>query len=317
MQRVGRVNRIGATAPRIYIYNFNPTACVDDDIELRKKAIMKLQAFHTALGEDSQIYSESEEVDNFGLFDRSPEEEERDERLALLMELRQFRQQHPEQFRRIKGLPLHARVGRADPVRAGGTVTFIRSQRRDAFYRLNPAAEIEEIALLEAAAEFRAPDPAERAIPLHAAHHDHINAALERFKEASTAEALQNQTVDAAQGPNEARALRYLDGFSSLPFVNEEERALIQAAKLAVRRARFQNLQRQINQLQRSTKTVKLTPAALADKLIQILRTYPLQQADAAPVTAAVARPLDTTPEIILSESFDWLAQSKAGRSQS
>jgi hypothetical protein len=136
MQRVGRVNRIGATAPRIYIYNFYPTACVDDDIELRKKAIMKLQAFHTALGEDSQIYSEAEEVDNFGLFDRSPEEEERDERLALLMELRQFRQQHPEQFRRIKGLPLRARVGRADPARAGGTVTFIRSQRRDAFYRI-------------------------------------------------------------------------------------------------------------------------------------------------------------------------------------
>ena len=39
---------------------------------------MKLQAFHTALGEDSQIYSETEEVDNFGLFERSPEEEERD-----------------------------------------------------------------------------------------------------------------------------------------------------------------------------------------------------------------------------------------------
>ncbi|MBF8270399.1 MAG: helicase, partial [Gammaproteobacteria bacterium] len=82
MQRVGRVNRIGCVAPRIYIYNFYPTTCVDDDIELRKKAIMKLQAFHTALGEDSQIYSETEEVDTFGLFDRSPEEEERDERLA-------------------------------------------------------------------------------------------------------------------------------------------------------------------------------------------------------------------------------------------
>jgi hypothetical protein len=97
----------------------------------------------------------------------------------------------------------------------------------------------------------------------------------------------------------------YLDGFVSLPFVNEEERSLIQAAKLAIRRARFQNLQRQINQLQSSTKTVKLTPAARADKLIQILRTYPLQQADATPVTTAVARPLDTGPDIILSESFD------------
>ena len=306
MQRVGRVNRIGAIAPKIYIYNFYPTAKVDDDIELKKKAIMKLQAFHTALGEDSQIYSETEEVDNFGLFERSPEEEERDQRLALLMELRQFRQQNPEEFRRIKGLPLRARVGRANEPRAGSTVAFIRSQRRDAFYRVQPEGKIEEIALLEAADEFRAPDPKEKAIPLHAAHHDHINTALTSFKASVIAESLQTETVDATQGPNEQRALRYLDGFANLPFVNDNERALIQSAKLAIRRARFQNLQRQINALQRSTKTVKITPAALADKLMQILRTYPLQQENETPVSAA-ARPLDTTPDIILSESFDRL----------
>lgn len=161
---------------------------------------------------------------------------------------------------------------------------------------------------MEAAAEFRAPDRNEPAIPLHAAHHEHINAALDKFKETVVAEALQAQTVDATQGPNEQRALRYLDGFVSLPFVNEDERALIQAAKLAIRRARFQNLQRQINQLQRSTKTVKLTPAALADKLMQILRSYPLQQENDTPVSGA-ASPLDTTPDIILSESFNYSAQ--------
>jgi superfamily II DNA/RNA helicase len=304
MQRIGRLNRIGSTAPRIYIYNFYPTAKVDDDIELKKKAIMKLQAFHTALGEDSQIYSETEEVDNFGLFERSPEEEERDERLALLMELRQFRKQFPEEFRRIKGLPLRARVGRADAKRAGSTVTFIRSERRDAFYRMKSDSSIDEISLLEAADEFRAPNTDEKAIPLHDAHHDHVNAALKKFKEAVIAESLQAETVDAQQGPNEKKALNYLDGFASLPFVNEEERALIQSAKLAIRRARFQNLQRQVNALQRSTKTVKITPAALADKLMQILRTYPLQQPSEAPVSA-VARPLDTAPDIILSESFD------------
>lgn len=307
MQRVGRVNRIGAIAPKIYIYNFYPTAKVDNDIELKKKAIMKLQAFHTALGEDSQIYSETEEVDNFGLFERSPEEEERDQRLALLMELRQFRQQNPEEFRRIKGLPLRARVGRADQPRTGSTVSFIRSQRRDAFYRAKPDGTLDEISLLEAADEFRAPDLKEKSIPLHAAHHDHINSALTKFRASVIAEALQAETVDATQGPNEQRALRYLDGFSNLPFVNEEERSLIQSAKLAIRRARFQNLQREINQLQRSTKTVKMTPAALADKLIQILRTYPLQQASETPVSAA-SRPLDTTPDIILSESFDYSA---------
>jgi hypothetical protein len=305
MQRVGRVNRIGATATRIYIYNFYPTARVESDIELKKKAIMKLQAFHTALGEDSQIYSETEEVDNFGLFDRSPEEEERDERLALLMELRKFREQHPENFRRIQNLPLRARVGRSDTKRAGSTVTFIRSKRRDGFYRLAPDGTLEEIALLEAAREFRTPDPKEETVPLHAAHYDHINTALTRFKEQSTAQALQADVADAVQGPNERRALAYLDGFLSLSFVSEDEKRLILAAKQAIRRARFMKLQRQINQLQRSTKEVKLTPAALADKLIEILRGYPLIDQDEQSPTKGHPRVSDTPPDIILSESFD------------
>jgi superfamily II DNA or RNA helicase/HKD family nuclease len=303
MQRVGRVNRIGSTAGKIYIYNFYPTARVDNDIELKKKAIMKLQAFHTALGEDSQIYSETEEVDNFGLFERSPEEEERDERLALLMELRKFREQDPENFRRIQNLPLRARVGRSDEQRAGSTVTFIRSKRRDGFYRLAAEGTLEEIALLEAAREFRTPDQKEKSIPLHAAHYDHINTALTRFKEQSTAQALQADVADAVQGPNERRALAYLDGFLSLPFVSADEKRLIIAAKQAIRRARFMKLQRQVNQLQRSTKEVKITPAALADKLVELLRGYPLF--DKAEQSAAIhPRFLDTPPDIILSESF-------------
>ena len=41
---------------------------------------MKLQAFHSALGEDSRIYSPDEIIDTFGLFDRSVNEE-KDEKL--------------------------------------------------------------------------------------------------------------------------------------------------------------------------------------------------------------------------------------------
>lgn len=305
MQRIGRVNRIGTIAPRIYIYNFYPTARVDDDIELRKKAIMKLQAFHTALGEDSQIYSDTEEVDNFGLFEKSPEEGERDARLALLMELRAFRRDYPEKFRRIQKMPLRARVGRAASERAGSTVTFIRSTRRDGFYRLQPDGTLEEIAMLEAAAEFRAPDAKEKCIPLHAAHHDHINTALERFKEQTISEALEGQKVELTPSPNERRALVYLDTFTALPFIGEDEKQLLQMAKLALRRARFQNLQRQINQLQKSVKTVHISPAAQADKLMAILRQYPLMEQNEKPASAVNPKLLDTPPDIILSESFD------------
>jgi hypothetical protein len=307
MQRVGRLNRIGTTAPRIYIYNFYPTARVDSDIELKKKAIMKLQAFHSALGEDSQIYSTDEEVDTFGLFERVPEDEERDERLSLLMELRRFRAQNPEQFRRIAKLPARCRVGRADPPRARTTVAFIRNSRRDAFYRLCPGeSKPEEITFTEAALEFRAPDPAEQTMPLHGDHHAQVNAATAAFAEAVLADALAPQAVEARQGPNERRALAYLDGFLSFDFVSDEERRLIRLAKQAVVRARFANLQRDINALQRDTKKVKITPAALADKLIEILKGYPLQEMENQGAAGHDAGPaVETAPEIILSESFD------------
>jgi superfamily II DNA or RNA helicase len=75
MQRIGRVNRIGSVAPKVYIFNFYPTAKVNDDIELEKKAIMKLQAFHSALGEDSEIYSPDEETQSFGLFEKDVDED--------------------------------------------------------------------------------------------------------------------------------------------------------------------------------------------------------------------------------------------------
>lgn len=304
MQRIGRVNRIGTTAPCIYIYNFYPTARVDDDIELRKKAIMKLQAFHTALGEDSQIYSLDEEVDSFGLFERSPEEDERDERLGLLMELRRFRQKYPEEFKRIQNLSPRARAGRRDQARAGTTVTFVRTKQRDGFYRMGAADEPEELTIVEAAKEFRTSDPAEPAIALHALHHEHVNIALARCEEQAISERLIKATVDTTQGPNERRALAYLDAFLNLGFASESEKTLIQAAKLAIQRARFQTLQRQINQLQRSTKEVRLTPVALLAKLMEILGGFPLSAASAPTSTIAIQR-LEAGADIVLSESFD------------
>jgi len=140
MQRIGRVNRIGCFgSPHIYI-NFIPLPVLRMILNAQK-GDHEAAGVSYGTGEDSQIYSETEEVDTFGLFDRSPEETNATSAWPLLMELRQFRQQHPEQFRRIKGLPLRARVGGLTPTRREH-VTFIRSQRRDAFYRLTSSAGV-------------------------------------------------------------------------------------------------------------------------------------------------------------------------------
>ena len=303
MQRIGRVNRIGTTAPAIHIFNFYPTARVNSHIELERKAIFKLQAFHSALGEDSQIYSPDEEVDNFGLFDKEVEEE-RDERLQWLGELRKYRAAFPDEFRRIRNLPLRARVGRLDASQAGTTLVFIRNRRRDAFHRVGSG--IEEISFVEMARAFRAEVP-EQGIPLHDAHHDHVNAALAHFDTQLQSEAAQQRAIDTTQSPHERRALRFLDELLSLPSLSASEKSLMRAAKLAVRKAQFQKLQRELGKLEKAVRKpgTKVVPAVLIDKAIALLSIYPLHTlTDDAHGARPAPAPPDRAPDIILSESF-------------
>jgi superfamily II DNA/RNA helicase len=306
MQRIGRVNRIGTKAKEIHIYNFFPTAKVDNDIELHKKALMKLQAFHAALGEDSQIYSPEEETETFGLFDKEVDEE-RDEKLDYLMQIRALKEKEPETFQRIKNMPLRARVGRRDRMQLLTTIAFIRDQKRDAFLYLRPDGSLEELTFLETAKRFQCV-PHERAIPLHDRHHQQVQQAVERFQTQADAEKALDKKVDVTQGPNEKKALVFLDAFTNLPFINDEEKALIGLAKEAVRKGRFQNLQRDVNKLQRSQTKVKVQPTRLLENLMQLLGKYPLTQPEealafTAPVVAPVASAL-VAPTLIISESF-------------
>ena len=301
MQRIGRVNRIGSTAKAIHIFNFYPTTQVDDDIDLQRKAFLKLQAFHTALGEDSQIYSPDEEVDNFGLFDRAIEEE-RDERLRFLSELRDFKDANEDDFRRIRNLPLRARCGRYDAAQSGQTLAFIRDDRRDAFYRI--AGELVEIAFVEIARAFRA-EVAEPAAPLPATHHDQVLAALDDFRTKLAADAVRERAVDHTVGPNEQNAIRVLAAAQAMPNISAKEKAQFIAAQHAVRLAKFNKLTTKINSFQKAVNKTHVTTAAYLDKLLEIIRGYPLildEPDSPTPETAAVDPKL--LPQIILSESF-------------
>lgn len=192
MQRIGRVNRIGSIAKEVFVYNFYPTAKVNNDIELEKKAIMKLQAFHAALGEDSQIYSPDEEIETFGLFDHELEEEK-----------------------------------------------------------------------------------------------------------------AKDKKVDVTQGPNEKRAISYLDAMINLPFTNDYERELIITAKDAIRKGRFQNLQRDINKLKKAVGKSPLNPVIILERIITILKSYPLvneELDEVEPIKIIVLKVLN--PEIIITESY-------------
>lgn len=304
MQRIGRVNRIGSVAGKVFIYNFYPTAKVDNDIALRKKAITKLQAFHSALGEDSQIYSTEEEVESFGIFDRTVEES-KDERLAYLMELRKFKKENPKDFLRIKNMPLRARTGRKNSLLNAGTLTYIKSNKRDAFSFVDKKAELAELTFIEAAKEFKAYLD-EKSIDLHDNHHNHVNIAIEDFNQQMEADKKTESVVDVTLSPQDKKALSFLAAFLNMQEVSKEQKEIVKFAQQAIRVNKFNQLPKKVNRLGTKVKKTPMRIDIMIEKLFNILEEFPLKKEENIDSKTQALLPLikGELPEIIISESF-------------
>jgi superfamily II DNA/RNA helicase len=186
MQRIGRVNRIGSAAGKIYNYMFYPSAEGDAQIQLYKNALIKLQGFHSALGEDAQIYSKEEIVKEFRLFNPNVKDKV-DRQLELLREVRELYASDRTLYKKIKALPMKSRTARA----ANGcaqpetTIVFVSSPRKTEYYRVD-SGKSERIDFLDAAAILKAgkeepPAPFDgKAVDVH---FKQVNRALEKFRE--------------------------------------------------------------------------------------------------------------------------------------
>ena len=97
MQRLGRINRIGSTSEKIYSYNFYPSTLGDSQINLYKRTLIKLQAFHNMFGEDSQIYTQDEELVEIERPDFA-EAESLDPKIEFITELRDFKEKEPAKY---------------------------------------------------------------------------------------------------------------------------------------------------------------------------------------------------------------------------
>lgn len=103
MQRLGRINRIGSKAKEIFNYNFYPSSLGDNQINLKNRTFVKLQAFHELFGEDSQIYSMDEEVRSFEKVEH-PFEDEETPLMPFLSELKEYKENNPVNYERLQKL---------------------------------------------------------------------------------------------------------------------------------------------------------------------------------------------------------------------
>lgn len=185
MQRIGRVNRIGSVAGTIVNYLFYPSAEGDAQIRLYKNALAKLQGFHSAYGEDSQIYSREEIVEQFELFNTHIGDDV-DKTLELLRVIRDFRNANPEQYEQIKELPIKSRCGRSvvdsgKAIKKDSSIVYIASPYKKEFYKVEDGA-IADIGFLEVINLFEA-KPEEKAYDLPQSHYKQVSSARAKFEQ--------------------------------------------------------------------------------------------------------------------------------------
>lgn len=298
MQRIGRVNRIGSKAANIYAYNFRPTAQVDDQIELEKKAILKLQAFHSALGEDSQIYSDDEEVQSFGIFDGDIQAE-KSESLPYLEEIRQYKANNPQGYQRLKEMPAKMRNAVKNQQRCGSTLTFMRTDDKHTatFSLVNDKQMIETypftkaIKLLEAKSGIKA-------WPLPANHHQQVNMAVTEF-ERCLEEAAVRQHQTPQLNPTDQTATRFVEALLSIPTITESQQNMLQQTIETLRNKVYRNLAPDLAKLSKTSKNIKPLPKLNA--ALNIISCYNI--ATAKP-TAVIINKDSLHPAIIISQSY-------------
>tara|TARA_R100001143_G_C3361001_1_gene135708 strand:- start:16238 stop:19510 length:3273 start_codon:yes stop_codon:yes gene_type:complete len=298
MQRIGRVNRIGTQADRIYNFNFYPSDEGDAIISLKKKALVKLQSFHSAYGEDSQIYSLDEIIEHFELYEAGREEDE-DIRLKYLEFIRNFKENHLEDFRRIRRLPLKARAGRQQKNEfANVSVCFLRTDDRKELYQVDADGEVKGLNFDDAVAHFEAKE-SEDAIELPDWHYEQVQKATEQYSK----DFMDDQPEMALTDRRDARfnkAMSFLKDLTRIvdsDLMNDAYKRLYRLMEAGT----YANLTSEIMRIEKQKK--KLKPVQLEKKFIALADKYTSRiSRDDKQETEKEVKFFD--PEIIISESF-------------
>ncbi len=321
MQRIGRVNRIGSRAERIYVYNYYPSAHGDAQIHLVNNALRKLQAFHTAFGEDNKVFSILEEKGEGALFGNKIQKEE-SEILKYLNELRDFRKKHPKIYNEIAKIPNKARCGRKVPENRQLTLldtetgeinyplqntslTYLKSENHPGIFCLvTPEINIIELNFLQAIKLFKAPNT-EKPIPLHKLHHKQTLAGLEYFKSEKNQENVQNVSRKNLS-PAENKAISNLNAVVKNAPTEQKRKALIRALDM-IKKGTFasKGLPKSINDYFNSNIKLMKEPDKFIDQLfITVLDRYDLSAGSEDVLQSYKAHRGIVNPQIVLTQSF-------------
>jgi len=306
MQRTGRINRIGSVAGVVYNYNFYPSKHGDEEIKLYQNALVKLQGFHTAFGEDTQVFTHEELVEQFELFKEGLPDEE-DKRLLYLRFIREFKDNNPKEFKRIQKFPLKARTTRSnesakDTDAKNSTLIFLKSPYKMEFYKVSKDNEVSALSFLEAANLFEA-NASEQALDIPPIHFEHVQAALKEFDNdflGATNEVV--TTTDKADAIS-AQAKKFLRDFKSITR-NANTKKAADALMDLIDKGTFTPLPNEIRKLKRQIDKKTISYGQADNLIIGIAEKYDAFDNDGDSEDFKVDIDLNISPEIVITETF-------------
>lgn len=183
MQRVGRVQRLGTNFDEIFIYNFFPTAPIEENIKIESLAKNKIAMFIELLGNDSQLLTD-EPIQSFDLFNKLnsdvlDEEEYIDDELKYLHLMRDIRDNDKELFKKIEEIPKKARVARKSD--KNYLISLLKTGKFKKVFKSSDD-ETTEIDFFEAIKELEA-TPDERGIFVDEKYYDYLELNMSAFNE--------------------------------------------------------------------------------------------------------------------------------------
>lgn len=302
MQRIGRVNRIGSVADYIYNYMFYPSPQGNKEIKLYENALIKLQGFHSAFGEDVQIYSKEEIVKQFQMFD-SNIKDSMDERLALIRELRDIYNNNRELYDKVKQLPLKSRVARDTGKHKDKTIIFVSSDVKTEFYLATDKA-VTPIDFLEAVKYLKAkPEELPATFLPDSKNYDHVNRALRKYT-AEYVEAADDSSINRTDLDNTSKtALNFLRRIKQA-ITDHAVKAQCDILSNYINNGVYTQLPRRLRDLSKPYKgdktQIKLDVDKLKREIASLIEDYQTvsdeKQKEAVPKVA--------DPQIIISETF-------------
>ena len=285
MQRIGRINRIGTKHSQIYIFNFKPTAQSESLIELSKKAFIKLQTFHHAVGEDSQIYSKDEKVGTVALYENDLEKP--DEELKFLEEIRTFKDANPRKFIALKTLPKKIRVQRTQAENQGTTFVFIKNNESKNYYQVSDNCEA--ISFVKMAKNLQANTQDISVLPIKSNHYEHVKKAKE-FHENELLQLTNQSTNIKVEHKNDKQSIKLFKSWLDKEIITND---LYEVFTTTIKDGKLQNLSKEI-----ITISQKYQSKDIIKQLEELQYKYNLFEKKES------FQEIDTHLNIILSETF-------------